>query len=741
MNTKHISLAFVAASALLAGCAKSPIEEVKPSEQFTDLELSYVGATETKVAIDGTTFPEDGEIGLFLFKDEEATQPYGESGYTNVKYSYSSSKGKWTASPSMKVGSTKGYLYGYYPYNSEVANITAIQVKSSLDGDDAMYATKKTVTDQTASQTAITMNHALARISLTVINNGYSGDAELTEISFSGAEIAESGKLNAINGKITAEMSDVTLEVPEDCQSIKKEGTTYECLLVPSDEISDKQDITLTLTIDGQEKTAILSGDNAVIFARNTKSNITITLSNSGISVKTVSVEDWNVVEVGGHKVTIKLSEDDDDIADDVLTSVKVDDETVEILAVSLSGDRPECTLTGTAEVSREIDKDYDTFTFTISDIGSDVTATIGYEEPIDITILLNNPKWGSAKFEGEPYEGETITFEATANDGYELSEWQDADGKTLSTENPYSATLTSDPEVEIKAVFKIGGILPGVFTVSKGADGIAGTSDDVKVRFSKGNLYYDSTSESYHFEDNQYDVIYKYDDFVHRDVETDDHIAHFYWSPNDSIAHSLEKYNDSARTDDVFFTNDKTDKTKPNPEFCANWTQGFWRALSGEEWTYLLTKRDGNRHARAKVHDRVGLLIFPDGYELPSGYSSNGGTGMSKVNNDTDKYIGFPTDNIPDDADNKIWSEMEAAGVVFLPAAGCRYGMDLSNNYDALDELTGEHIKGRYWSSSPSTDNYYEAFHCYFESMYIEPSFTAERSHGYSVRLVTDIK
>ena len=103
MNAKYISLAFAAAAALLAGCAKTPIE---PSEQLTDLELSYVGSIEIKSVIDGTEFPTEGEIGMFLFRDEAATQPYGESGYANVKYSYNSTKGKWTASPSMKVGST-----------------------------------------------------------------------------------------------------------------------------------------------------------------------------------------------------------------------------------------------------------------------------------------------------------------------------------------------------------------------------------------------------------------------------------------------------------------------------------------------------------------------------------------------------------------------------------------------------------------------------------------------------------
>ncbi|MBQ0080850.1 MAG: hypothetical protein KBS95_04815 [Alistipes sp.] len=57
MNAKHIPLAFVIVVALLVGCAKSYIEEVKPSEQLAELELAYVGSAEVKSVIDGTSFP------------------------------------------------------------------------------------------------------------------------------------------------------------------------------------------------------------------------------------------------------------------------------------------------------------------------------------------------------------------------------------------------------------------------------------------------------------------------------------------------------------------------------------------------------------------------------------------------------------------------------------------------------------------------------------------------------------
>ncbi|MDO4824372.1 MAG: fimbrillin family protein [Bacteroidales bacterium] len=109
----------VAVVALLTGCStENDLENGK--DGLASLELSSVSSSDmlTRAVIDGTTFPQTGEIGLFLFKDELAETPYGESGYTNIKYAYNSSKNKWTASPAIKVGSTPGHLYGYYPYNA-----------------------------------------------------------------------------------------------------------------------------------------------------------------------------------------------------------------------------------------------------------------------------------------------------------------------------------------------------------------------------------------------------------------------------------------------------------------------------------------------------------------------------------------------------------------------------------------------------------------------------------------------
>ena len=371
----------VAAVALLTGCStENDFENGK--DGFADLELASVESSDmqTRAVIDGTKFPTDkGNIGLFLYQDEAASQKYGD-GYGNVQYSYNSNKAKWTASPSIKVGSTPGYLYGYYPYKSANTNIKTIPVTSSVNGDDVMYASNqaKTITDVTAANTTITMNHALARVVVKAVNKGYTGEAKLSLIKFAGAKIASSGTLNAIDGSITATKADaVALSIASAEQQIATgDGTTYECLLVPSAVDNDRQTVTLTFKIDGVDKTLTLSGNNGVIFKQGVKSTVTITLSNTGIALQSVDINDWQTVKVGSHKVTVALP--DYTPASGVMFSAYLDGGAVKIDAYSKSEKPLVCTIDGNGTVSDPVISD-NIYSFTISNITSDVVATVGY--------------------------------------------------------------------------------------------------------------------------------------------------------------------------------------------------------------------------------------------------------------------------------------------------------------------------------------------------------------------------
>ena len=714
MNIKHISLVFAAVVALLSGCAKSPIQE--PSDgQFTNLELSYVGTTETKAAIDGTTFPEEGEIGLFLFKDETATQDYGD-GYKNIKYTYNSSKSKWTASPSIKVGSTQGYLYGYYPYKADTQeqpiNIKAIPVASSLDGDDVMYASKQNspITDQTASQTAITMNHALARVCITVVNKGYTGNAKLSKIKFSGAETAPEGTLNALDGSVTATKSEVTLDVTGDNQTITAAGTTYECLLVPSKAVDGKQTVTLTLTIDGEDKTANLSDSNGVVFAQGTKSNITITLNNTGIIVQTVSIDDWNVVEVGGHKVTVKLSDDvaDAGIADNLIVQCKSDGESVIIESYSKNTVKSlvvrinDGSLIAPAENGR-------INTFAISDITKDITATLAYARKIKVSATFNadfmpNVDEYPEDFDkGKEYlEGRKIVFKVDNVGGYRLDSLVCGQTKVL-VDNIELKNISADTEV--KAYYTYTDCLDGVFSVS----------NTTRVRFSRGNLFcvgmdgnYEPAIVSWGFEPNQYAS------YTTRDVN---HISHFLWCKSAEESVKLE-YGEEADDDDNLFTN--ASPTKPKENFAVNGQQGFWRVLSGGdrgEWKYLIDRKDGTlRKFGVKVCGRADcLILLPDDWD-ESVISLDDFASTTEYNEGT----------------TIKWSTMEAAGAVCLPPAGYRGGDMESISY------TGT---GFYWTSTNGSNYFFATQLEFYPSGWFSAHQNQMRTHGSLLRLVTDAK
>lgn len=153
------------------------------------------------------------------------------------------------------------------------------------------------------------------------------------------------------------------------------------------------------------------------------------------------------------------------------------------------------------------------------------------------------------------------------------------------------------------------------------------------------------------------------------------------------------------------------------------------WRTLTKDEWVYVLkTRESGNtisgtdnaRFAKAKLFNTThGLIIFPDNYTHPDGVADP--TGINKTDNtswDANQYT------------TADWDKMAAAGCVFLPAAGKREGVTIS-------DIDGA---GRYWSSTYSSWNYSCVMN--FHSTEVNPEGgQIGRGTGCSVRLVMDVK
>ncbi|MCQ2168642.1 MAG: fimbrillin family protein [Bacteroidales bacterium] len=696
------------AGVLLAavGCNKQEeFDSETAGKGSVSLEIAEVNPAGllTKAVVDGETFPQDGHIGLFLFKDENALTGFG-SDYKNVKYSYNSQKGKWTASPSIKVGSTPGYLFGYYPYvDDKSTNIKGIEISSSFNGDDVMYVAKQDpVTDQTAGNVTITMKHALARVAITVVNKGYTGDAKLQSIKFEGAEIASEGTLNAVNGSITATKAQaVTLTVPSEKQQISAEGTVFECLLVPSAVVASKQSVNLSLTIDGQTKTVNLD----IILASDVKSSIELNLDDSGLSVAaSVTADNSQVVEVNGHRVTVAV---ESDVQGDILVNAYEDAGTVKIRAISISGRQLICTRDDSGTVSSTTSGDF--WEFTIADIKKDLTATVDWLRSISVK---SKPAWaGTVTGTGLYAKGTDLTITATANGDFaEFIGWVDTAAPTDTIMvNPYTFKVSKD--ASYVAVFKyiLVDALTGLFTVDDGK----------QVRFSKGNLWCDGTGEGYTdnkpvikswgLETNQYATTP--DTVAVREIG---HISHFLWCKTAEQAVCLA--NEDYTEKDTLFTE--------KPDFAIGGINA-WRTPTMAEWNYLVNERkmkDGMPRYTLKIDNSTHQLI---GIEL------EGKTyyGMFIYPDDYNGYeVG--TTGGPD-----TWAEIDNSGIVFLPAAGGR------NRYKDFTVFNVNKIGGYLSSTLDSTYPKQRSRQLWFNQSGVTSLYLQKQFDAYSIRLVIDLQ
>lgn len=215
-----------------------------------------------------------------------------------------------------------------------------------------------------------------------------------------------------------------------------------------------------------------------------------------------------------------------------------------------------------------------------------------------------------------------------------------------------------------------IPGALAGVFTVN---------DEGKKVRFSKGNLYWNGSS--FEFETLQSD---------RQTGWTENHVNHFYWSWDAEEACAW-KYNVEESYNGIF-TNSDLDHSKARWNLTVNGVTGKYRVLTYFEWKYLF-----EHHSRkwVTVNGIPGYVVAPDDVELDSRNS------YSNV-------------------------ELNTGDLVFLPVTGIRDG---NNIWDTTSV-------GYYWTSSTNQNNY--GGYMYLTSDDVDQGATL--NYGCCIRLVVDI-
>lgn len=264
---------------------------------------------------------------------------------------------------------------------------------------------------------------------------------------------------------------------------------------------------------------------------------------------------------------------------------------------------------------------------------------------------------------------------------------------------------------------------LPAVFTVDAGKT----------VKFSKGNLQatYNGSSWIWGFAEHQWDYIGNAAGNTsingNGTVSANGTVDLFGWVGASSTWTGAAQYgiSNSTTTNNVDGYGNVAGEAQK-----VGWgaTVGTgWRTLTRPEWLYLLSTRETSITVNSTDHARYtlaiintdgtevkGLIIFPDGYTGGTPAGVTWGTINAKSTYETT-------------CTSAGWTALEAAGCVFLPAAG----------YREASTVTDAGIGAGYWSSSSSDVKY--AFGLYFESDYMTIQYGGNRKYGFSVRLVRD--
>lgn len=237
--------------------------------------------------------------------------------------------------------------------------------------------------------------------------------------------------------------------------------------------------------------------------------------------------------------------------------------------------------------------------------------------------------------------------------------------------------------------------------------------SDRLQVIFSRGNLQFRASDNTWRFAERQWD--YVGNDNGNISGEYAGWIDLFGWGSSGwegGVNAFLPWSTSDSYTD--YIAGNSPENSLQGEYANADWAvynrigndaPGTWRTLSYDEWYFLLYKRHNSEKLRgfAIVGSVEGVVLLPDTWPFPERPFFS--------HKDFNKYSASE------------WEEMEIYGAVFLPAAGARIGLEI------------EHYEGLYWSVTPIGD--WQAYGLRFYPGEFMDITEIERAKGCSVRPV----
>ena len=294
-----------------------------------------------------------------------------------------------------------------------------------------------------------------------------------------------------------------------------------------------------------------------------------------------------------------------------------------------------------------------------------------------------------------------------------ECEEIHDTIIKTITVHDTITQTIRDTIQTIIKDTIYIP-YCPDTIYAPDTLTGVFSVSDTKQVRFSRGNLQYTQSTQTWSFAKHQYDMI---GEANVSNGTLADKIDLFAWSGSTGSA----PWGISSSTDNTDYSGGFKDWGK-NIDGGRN-----WYTLTYDEWSHLLSYRTNAKDLAGVARINLnadgteymnGLILLPDTWICPAGVTFKSGFANAWS---VQAYADYQTFSLFE------WQKMEAAGAVFLPASGNRLGLDMRYSIQEY---------GYYWSASYNGS---DRANCLNFSSYRMSIYGDGRSIGQAVRLVQD--
>lgn len=281
-------LTCVALITIMVGC-KEPLSEepiIPDGKLPINLSLSTTRANDS-------SYEAGDQIGLYVanYADGAATQLANSGNHVN-NMQFTLNDNSWTPATKIywKDKSTRADFYAYYPYQSTVADVTAMPVSVQADqsSEDNYWASdllwgKTSGVAPTESVVNIATSHALSNL-LIYVEPGYGFTAEslaAANVSVEINNVMTAGTLNLTNGVVTALGESGTI-------APWNTGEYYRALVVPQT-VADENTL-ITVTVDGKAHTI----ERSFTFVANTQHKFVVRIEKDFETKVTLSINPWN---------------------------------------------------------------------------------------------------------------------------------------------------------------------------------------------------------------------------------------------------------------------------------------------------------------------------------------------------------------------------------------------------------------------------------------------------------------